>query len=243
MVGHLSYMLLVLSMIMRTMTKLRIIAVSAGVTSMAYGLFWLNDPVTVFWEFVFVSVNLIQLLILTYENRSAKHSEEEAVIVNTMVKGLDRRHARTVLRLGTWKEADPGSILIEEGQMVPNLMLLTRGAVQVERDGRIIGVCGEGDFLGEISFLNGVGATANVTVANQVRYFAFERQRLKSALERDPELRTAVEASINRNLAAKLVKTSHAVMEKMHALKSVDRGLPPPDTEADGSSAPKQASG
>ena len=68
-VGHLSYVLLVLSMMMRSMTWLRVIAVSAGLTSGAYGYFWLNDPVTVFWEAVFVLINLVQLLILAFENR------------------------------------------------------------------------------------------------------------------------------------------------------------------------------
>ncbi len=213
-VGHVSYMLLVLSMMMRTMTKLRIIAVSAGLTSMAYGFFWLNDPVTVFWETVFVSVNLVQLLIITYENRHATFSDEQKVVIESMVPGSDRRNARRILSLGSWHEADPGTVLIEEDQMTTHLILLVRGAVQVERNSKIIGVCGEGDFLGEISYLNDVAATATAVVANHVRYFSFERERLSEFLKRDPELRQRVEASFNRNLVGKLVKTSHAVMAK-----------------------------
>lgn len=222
-IGHLSYMLLVLSMMMRTMIRLRIIAVSAGLTSMAYGLFWLKDPVTVFWELVFVSVNLIQLSIILYENRRAKFSDEEKIVVSAMVPGQDLRHARRILSLGKWEEAEPGRVLIEAGEMVQHLLLLVRGAVSVERDDRIIGVCGEGDFLGEISYLNRVGATATVTVANHVRYIAFERNRLSAFLKRDPELRQAVEASFNRNLVGKLVKTSHAMTQHRPAASGPDR--------------------
>ncbi|MEM6667236.1 MAG: cyclic nucleotide-binding domain-containing protein, partial [Pseudomonadota bacterium] len=180
-------------------------------TSAAYGLFWLQDPVTVMWEIIFVAVNLVQLLIITYENRHAKFSEEEQAVVDAMVPGMDLRHARRVLKLGQWREADPGTVLITEGDIVPHLMLLVRGAVQVERSGRIVGVCGEGDFLGEISYLKGVGATATVMVANHVRYFAIEREELSTFLKKDPELRHAIEASFNRNLVGKLVKTSHAM--------------------------------
>lgn len=228
-VGHISYVLLVLSMMMRTMLRLRIIAVSAGLTSLAYGLFWLNDPVTVFWEAVFVSVNLIQLMIITYENRRAKFTDEEQIVIDSMVPGSDRRNARRILSLGTWHEADPGRVMIEEGETTSHLFLLVRGAVQVERSSKIIGVCGEGDFLGEISYLNDVGATATAVVANHVRYFAFERKRLSEFLKRDPELRQAVEASFNRNLVGKLVKTSHAVMTRQQELEpdGDDRHAPP----------------
>jgi len=212
-IGHISYLLLVISMMMRTMLWLRIIAISAGVTSFAYGFFWLNDPVTVFWEAVFVLTNVVQLLVIVYENRSADFTEEEQIIITTMTKGLDRRHQRRLLRYGQWKEAEPGSVLIEEGQVVPHLLLLTRGAVKVERGGRIIGVCGEGDFLGEISFMNNIGATATVTVANEVRYFAFEREALAGFLNKDPELKHAVEASFNRNLTGKLGRTNQTVTE------------------------------
>lgn len=210
-IGHLSYVLLVLSMMMRTMIKLRIIAISAGLTSLIYGLFILNDPVTVFWEAVFVSVNLVQLFIIMFENRKAAFSDEEAIIVKAMVPGKDLRHARRIMSIGEWNEADPGTVMIEEGEMTTHLFLLVRGAVQIERDNKIIGVCGEGDFLGEISYLNNIGATATAVVANQIRYFSFERNRLSSFLERDAELRQAVEASFNRNLIGKLVKTSHAI--------------------------------
>ena len=47
-VGHLSYMLLVGSMLMRSMKWLRMIAISAGVVSAVYRFFWLKDFVTVF---------------------------------------------------------------------------------------------------------------------------------------------------------------------------------------------------
>ena len=198
--GHVSYVLLVLSMMMRTMSLLRIIAIASGLTSLIYGFFWLHDPVTVFWETVFIAVNLVQILIIAYENRRAKFTDEEQIVIRSMVPGSDRRNARRILSLGSWEEAEPGTVLIEEDQMTTHLILLVRGAVQVERNSKIIGVCGEGDFLGEISYLNNVGATATAIVANHVRYYSFERKRLSEFLKRD--------------LVGKLVKTSHAVMTR-----------------------------
>ncbi|MCB1483248.1 MAG: cyclic nucleotide-binding domain-containing protein [Rhodobiaceae bacterium] len=210
-VGHLSYVLLVLSMMMRSMTWLRVIAISAGVTSGTYGYFGLNDPVTVFWETVFVLTNLVQLVIIVFENRKRALSEEERIVVNALLPKADMRAVRRILKLGVMREVPPETVLIKQGEMVPELIVMTRGAVQVEKDGRIIGACGEGDFLGEMSFLSGEPATATVMVTNPAHYMSFERSRFRVFLDRNPDIRHTVEASFNRNLMAKLVRTSHAV--------------------------------
>ena len=210
-VGHLSYVLLVLSMMMRNMTWLRIIAVSAGVTSGTYGYFWLNDPVTVFWEAVFVLTNLVQLLIIAFENRKRALSEEERIIIKALLPKADMRAVRRILKLGVVREVPPQTLLTREGEVVPELIVLTRGTAQVEKGGSIVAVCGEGDFVGEMSFMSGEPATATVMVTNPVHYMGFEHGRLRAFLDRNPDIRHAVEASFNRNLMAKLVRTSHAV--------------------------------
>ncbi|MEM7302452.1 MAG: cyclic nucleotide-binding domain-containing protein [Pseudomonadota bacterium] len=209
-VGHLSYMLLVLSMLMRTMTRLRIVAISAGVVSAIYGWFWLKDLVTVFWETVFVTTNLVQLMILAWENKRASFNKEEQRFVDVALKDVEKAHARRLLRRGKWQTAESGTVLIKEGDISSHLIFLTEGAVSIEKDSRIIAVCGHEDFLGEMSFMSGKPANATAVVANSVRYLSFERNTLQAALDRDKEVRHAIEASFNRNLAEKLSKSNEA---------------------------------
>ncbi|MFN0263254.1 cyclic nucleotide-binding domain-containing protein [Tepidamorphus sp. 3E244] len=213
-VGHLSYVLLVLSMMMRSMLWLRIIAVSAGLTSGAYGYFWLLDPVTVFWEAVFVTVNLVQLAIIAWENRKRALSEEEQIVVNTLLPSADTRAVRRLLKRGIMREFKPETVIVEQGKVVPELIVITRGTVQIEKDGRIVGVCGEGDLIGEMSYLSGETASATVLVTNPVHAMAFDHRRLKDFLLRNIDIRHAVEASFNRNLLTKLVRTNHAMTGK-----------------------------
>ncbi len=207
-VGHLSYILLIVSMLMRTMTLLRIVAVSAGVVSAIYGYFWLNDPVTVFWEIIFVLTNLVQLLILAWENQRASFNDDEQRFFDAALKGLEKAQVRRLLRRGKWQTAEAGHILITEGELVSHLLFLVEGAVRVEKQGRIVGVCGHDDFLGEMSFMSGNPATATATVSNSVRYLAFERELLKTALERDKEVRHSLESAFTRNLTEKLTKSN-----------------------------------
>lgn len=208
--GHLSYVLLVLSMMMRTMVWLRVIAVAAGGASFAYGWFWLNDPVTVVWEAVFVLTNLIQLAIMAYEQRNRPLNEDERVLVDAVLPGADMAQIRRLLALGEAGTAPPETVLFSQGDTPGQLIVLTRGTVQVEQHGKVIGACGEGDFLGEISFQSGNPASADVIVTNTAHYIAFDQQKLRRFLKRHSDVAGALESSLSRNLMAKLVRTTHA---------------------------------
>jgi hypothetical protein len=61
-VGHASYLLLVLSMMMRGMTLLRIFVILSAFVSILYDMVWLKDPVGVFWESMLVLVNIVQFV-------------------------------------------------------------------------------------------------------------------------------------------------------------------------------------
>ena len=207
-VGHLSYILLVTSMIMRSMKRLRMIAISAGVVSAFYGYFFLKDYVTVFWEIVFVCVNLVQLLILEFENRRARFSEDEQQFIATALPEVENAHAKRLLRLAQHIELDVGTMLTREGEPVDKLIFLISGAVRIDKAGAMVGVCGHDDFIGEIGFMLGTTATATTVVTNSVRCLSFDHSTLRNLLAKEASLRHALETSFNRNLVEKLVKSN-----------------------------------
>ncbi len=214
-VGHLSYVLLVASMLMRTMKWLRIIAVSAGSLSAVYGYFWLQDFVTVFWEAVFVAVNLVQLLLLEFENRRACFDDDEQRFIAAAVPNVERAHARRLLRLAVPRHYEAGTVLTCEGEKVDELLFILEGAVRIDKRGSMVGVCGHDDFIGEIGFMLDTGATATAIVANSVRGLSFDHKALASLLIRHNELREALEASFNRNLVGKLVKSNEIMAPQL----------------------------
>ena len=207
-VGHLSYVLLVASMMMRSMKWLRMIAISAGVVSAFYGYFFLRDFVTVFWEVVFVSVNLIQLMILEFANRRARFSEDEQKFIKAAIPRVERAHARRLLRLAKHTEYQYGEFLSTEGVPIDKLHFILEGAVRIDKEGSMVGVCGHDDFIGEIGFLMDGMATATAVVTHSVRCFTFDYDQLEAYLVKDPDMRQALESSFNRNLVGKLVKSN-----------------------------------
>lgn len=207
---HLPYALLVISMLMNDMGWLRAIAIAAGVIRIINRSFIDIDPIIVFWEVIFVAVNVVQLAILWYYARRHRFSEDEQRFAAIMPAGVDRRTVRRLLRLASPRHAGEGHTLTEEGKPVAELVFIADGVLQIEQGGRIVAVCGPGDFVGEMSFVTGAAASATAIVAKPLRYLAFEQGKLRAALQADTDLRQALDASFNRNLVGKLAKANAA---------------------------------
>jgi len=195
-------------MMMRSMKWLRVLAISAGVISAFYGYFFLLDFVTVFWEVIFVSVNLLQLLILEFENRRARFSTDEEKFIKATVPRVERAHAKRLLNEAKHCHLEPGAVLTEEGKPVSELIFIIQGAASIEKGGAMVGVCGHEDFVGEIGFMTGAVASATATVTHSMRGFCFETKKLRALLDKEPSLQQALESSFNRNLVGKLVKSN-----------------------------------
>ncbi len=204
--GHFTYFLLILSMMMRRITWLRTLAIASGLTKIFYRAVLVPDPVSVFWETIFVLVNVGQLLLIWYYQRYHKFAEHEELFLQSMPANIERRSMRRLLNIATTRSLDVGATLTQEGEKVKELMYIASGVVTIERGGAVVAACGAGDYVGEMSFLTGKTATARV--ARPVELLVFDQQQLHAAADSDAGIRRIVETSLNQNLVGKLVRTS-----------------------------------
>ncbi len=199
-------------MMMRNINWLRALAILAGSISAFY--YWmLDDKVSMFWETLFTLVNIAQLLILQIENRRGSFSEDEKYFIQTCLPNIERSHARRLVKLGAWTEVHEDTVLIIEDTTPEKLKFIVSGKAVVSHSQRPIGEVHKGDFLGEMSYLTGKQASATAITIDTVRYLAFDKVRLREHLARNTEVRYALEASFNRNLADKLVKSNTGEMK------------------------------
>jgi hypothetical protein len=210
-VGNLAYVLLVISVMMTRMILLRLVAISSGIAGATYCYFWLNDPVSTFWETAFTLVNIIQIALITYRNLSARFNDDERMFYNWVVPALEPYQVRRLLRVGTWIDAGPGTVLIRKGEPVSHLVFLRSGQARVLVDNKVIGTCAAGSLVGEIGISTGEPATATVVVQDPVRYFALERDALVRLLRADHDIARAVDQGHRRNLENKLVRMNEAL--------------------------------
>lgn len=206
--GHFTYFLLIVSMLMRRIVWLRALAVTAGIAKIFYRLVLVPDPVSVFWEVIFVAVNVGQLLIIWYYDKHHRFGEDERLFVSVMPADVERRAIKRLLRISNIVNFDRGEELTVEGEPVGNLMYIANGVVTIEKGGKVVAACGPGDYVGEMSFLSGNVASATVRATKPVRVLSFDQEKLRAAVGADAGIRRAMESSMNRNLVGKLRRTS-----------------------------------
>ena len=102
--GHASYALLVLSMMMRNIVWLRVIALASGVIGIAYDVFVLEDPVSTGWDTLFVLANVYQLLYLAWQARKVRFSDEEFDFCQNTLPLVPPSLARQFLNVGEWRD-------------------------------------------------------------------------------------------------------------------------------------------
>ncbi len=213
--GHVNYILVILSVSMSSMRWLRIFAIASGLTGVIYYGFLISDLISATWEFIFTGVNAVQLTLILLASRMRRLNEDERLFIEAVMPTLEGNLRARMLKIARWETREPGEVLIEEGQAAPQLVFIARGAASVEKGEKLIGVCGPGDFLGEMSFLSGNPASATVRVSNEIRCCVYDPAELRALLQRNPPIRQALELSFNRNLVGKLDRmneTRHATV-------------------------------
>ena len=213
-VGNISYLLLTISVMMTRMLMLRIVAIGSGISGGIYDYFWLNDLVGTFWEVAFTSVNLAQIMLIAYENMSVRLNHEERNFHAQFLASLAPYQVRRVLRTGVWLDAETGSAITRQGEIISHLIFLKSGTCDVLVDDISIGRCNAGSMIGEISFRSGEGATATVLATEQVRYLALERNGLQKLIKADPEIAHAIESVSTHSLEYKLVRMNRAAQHR-----------------------------
>lgn len=211
-VGHLSFLMLVLAMTMRSMWKLRVMVAASAVLAIVYDLVWLADPANLLWQVVLLVVVLIMLALRWRAGRDVGFTDEERQLLDTALPGLRPQDARALLSEGVWASGKPGTTLTEQGKPVLFLTWLAEGEADVSCDGQPLGHVHPGSFVGEMSLLDGTVASATVTLTRDARYWMIPAIKLRDLKRDDPELWASVEAALSRDLGRKLREMNEGVV-------------------------------
>jgi hypothetical protein len=204
--GHFAYIILIFSMLMRTMFWLRVFVIISATLAVAYASIILNDPVSTFWETLLVLVNIAQLTIANWRNIRARFSDAETAFVARHFPTLSRGEARALLDLGTWRDLADGDVLATQGHPVSALSFLASGRAGVEVGGVHVAECGADDFVGEMTVLSAQPATATVRATGPLRVWQIAPDALRNLLERRDVFARELDAAIARNYREKLVQ-------------------------------------
>jgi len=211
MVGHLSYFLLLISMMMRNISLLRVFVIASALVGICYDWFWLRDPVGVFWETSLVLVNAVQLCLLYWKNATARFNADELAFLNGKLPGLSRGKSRELLNMGHWEQVPDGTVLTRQGETVEELVYIANGTVEIQVDGNRVSLCHAGNFIGEMSILGSETASATTIVTGEAKLWKIDEKSLRRVIERSPDIEREIEASFSRNFRDKLIHTNFLI--------------------------------
>jgi hypothetical protein len=210
-VGHLSYILLVVSMMMRDISALRLLVIASALAGIAYDLIWLRNPVGVFWEGLLLLVNVVQLYLLWRKNRSAQFTQEEAQFVSTRLKGLSAGRCRDFFDMGRWEYLPSGSVLTRQNERPEFLAYLSKGTASIIVDDQEVAAVQEGHYIGEMSLLGDGNASATVIVTEPARVWRIEAEKIERLMQDRPNIANALQAGIAVDMRRKIVALNSVV--------------------------------
>ena len=118
----------------------------------------------------------------------------------------------------TLQQLKPGEVLVREGPSDNHLYVILKGDIAVVKNAGTDGAetlftLGAGDFVGELSFIDGTARYASLVAADQARVLGLEREKLESLLDAQPRI-------VYRVMRA-ILRTVHQIQRRL-SIQSVE---------------------
>jgi CRP-like cAMP-binding protein len=144
-----------------------------------------------------------------------------------LFSGLSTESFLALLRqLKAW-EAEPGALILGEGEQSDGLYVIVRGRVRVERAGKdgapiVLARLGADSFFGEMSILSKRPRLASVVAEDKTKLLEISRAVLDDLVQKDPGVAQALESFARARLLENLALTSPLLVDlPRETLKSV----------------------
>jgi hypothetical protein len=203
---HVANLLYLSSYLVRDILWLRVLSVAAGLSLLPF--YWtvnsspLWEPIA--WNVLFASVNLVQIGILVWERRPRRLQGTEQFLHQTVFPELTAGEFLRLVRKGTWRDVAAGELVVDQGSLVGETMIIAEGTMEVRHGDQRIAELRPGQCIGEMSFLSGGRAAGSVVALRPCRVLAWPQPTLQRLLDTDPGLAFKIRAVFSRDVVAKL---------------------------------------
>jgi Popeye protein conserved region len=204
---HFSNVLLLVAYSVRDILWLRWFAVAAALTNIPY--FLVQGTVLwppVIWALVFTAINLYQIARIYLERRPVVLSVDDQTLYDLSFRSLRPREFVSLSLVGEWKSAAVGERVVTEGAPVPDLCISITGSAEVHQRGERIGVLSPGHIIGTALAITGDPSPVDITFTEPARYMRWPLPSLRRFIDKRPDLRSALQGLVNRDLAGKMGK-------------------------------------
>lgn len=200
---HVANVLFLASYSVRDVLWLRLLTIVAIATLIPYYIAnGLMPPI--YWNAVFIAINLAQVWRLILERRPVTLTDEQHRLHRLAFGALRQREFLRLLQSGAWRDVPAGTTLVEQGASVGEMIVISEGTLTVVCNGEQLTELRDGQFVGEMSYLTGAAAGASVRTSCDARLVAWDQGKLKVFLDKNTDLRAALQSILGADLVSKL---------------------------------------
>lgn len=98
----------------------------------------------------------------------SKKERTEALGAVPMFSALSKKQLANAAAHVTWTTRPAGTVLVEQGSIAKQLLILVEGTAKVVRSSKTLANLGPGDVIGEMSLIDPAPSTATVTATSDV---------------------------------------------------------------------------
>jgi hypothetical protein len=203
----LAFSLQLLGYAARDELKLRLLMLSGGLIYVLHFVLLSGGPLwsSVITNVALVAINAVVTTIVIFERTMVGITGERADIYRRFSM-LRPGQFRKLIGAGTVQTAESEAPVIREGEQVKTLFFVLEGNAVVTKGGMTTSI-GPDVFLGEVAYLTGVRASATVHLTPGSRFVAWPHQKLERMIARSPEMKMALVALLNQDMAGKVASS------------------------------------
>ena len=202
--GHLAFGLIAFSFLVKDILWLRLVSILASSFSVFYNWVIPIEPmwIAIHWNFVFIILNLYHIAVIIYEKRPIKMAPKDKELYETLFKDLSPVEYLKISKVAQWKTFKSGETIIRQEHLVPDLILIYNGTVDVVVENKKVAELKDGQFVGEMSFLTEKTATATCIVKHNTECLVWKQPEFKELLKRNPSLYYTIQSLLSNQLVS-----------------------------------------
>lgn len=201
-IPNLGYLLMLVAFLIVDLLWLRVCLMAAHVFLFSYGLMT-DQTALMAWNIVFLVINGVQSYLIWQKRRHRIVPEDLYDLYKLRFSEMAANEFISFWKLGE-TIAKEETLVVVEGVDPAFLYFITAGEVKVSLNGMELARLGQGAFVGEMSFLSGEPASADVYAVGEVTMRRWSRGVLHRFREDYPEIWEKLHVILGRDLVVKI---------------------------------------
>lgn len=208
-IGNLGMFLLFFAFLLRHVLYLRINVIFASILSIIYDYNISSSPLwqNIFWRSLIIAANIFGIIMFLYYSRHIAFPAEYERLRKKVFHNMKDHEFKKLIDISVFESADPGEVIIHHGQQMTRIGLICEGKFEIKMNNELLNYSLPGSFVGEMSFLSGEPATADVIAVEPSRYIMWDQSDLRKLLSKNSEIKNSLDQIFSRELINKIIST------------------------------------